>query len=145
MIDTVWTPVNQQTLLLLVVARCSCHSMSMDFAMSNVVVVPYNTEVDSADAQSRPSGGFGDKPTYEKQPYIAQPNGEGWKDYVEKEMADAVEQNGENVKTEGIAIVVASNGKIVRRGVGTVPWRQMVEQLEQEVNPKEDESALPWL
>ena len=59
-------------------------------------------------------------------------------------MADAVKQSGENAKEEGIALVIAKNGKVIRRGVGTVPWRQMVEQLEQEVNPTQD-GPLPWL
>ena len=56
-----------------------------------------------------------------------------WNDYITAEINDAIEQNGAQVKDEGIAIVVASNGKIIRRGVGKVPWRQMVEQLDQSV------------
>ena len=126
-------------------ALIGANLLKMDFAMSNVMVVPYDTEADSAGAQSRPSGGFGDKPIYEKQAYIAQASGNGWKDYIDQEMSDAVAQNGEKVKTEGIAIVVANNGKIIRRGIGTVPWRQMVEQLEEEVNPSSQASSLPFL
>jgi hypothetical protein len=59
-------------------------------------------------------------------------------------MSDATKQSGDNAREEGIAIVVANNGKVIRRGVGTVPWRQMVEQLEEEVNPS-PEGPLPWL
>ena len=54
-----------------------------------------------------------------------------------------MKQSGEKAKEEGIAIVVANNGKIIRRGIGTVPWRQMVEQLEETVNPSE--GPLPWI
>jgi hypothetical protein len=118
--------------------------LKMDFAMSNVIVVPYDTGADSAEVQTRPSGGFGDRPMYETQPYIAKASGEDWADYIKGEIADAVKQSGDNAKEEGIAIVVASNGKVLRRGVGTVPWRQMVEQLEEEVNPS-PEGPLPWL
>ena len=49
-------------------------------------------------------------------------------------MKDAVDQNGQQAKEEGIAIVVANTGTVIRRGVGKVPWRQMVEQLQAEGN-----------
>jgi hypothetical protein len=126
-------------------ALLGANLLKMDFAMSNILVVPYETGVRAAEMQA-PSGGFGDKPIYENQPYIAKASGEAWAEYIKAEIADALEQSGNNVKEEGIAIVVASNGKIIRRGVGTVPWRQMVEQLDQEVNPKPEEGGpLPWL
>lgn len=113
----------------------------MDFAMNNVLVVPFETDVDEAEKQRKPSGGFGEQATYEKQPYVARPAGDGWEEYIKAEMDDAVSQGGEKVKEEGIAIVVANNGKVIRRGVGKVPWRQMVQQLDDEVRqvPKEEE------
>jgi hypothetical protein len=106
--------------------------MDLDFAMKNVLVVPYETGVTETELQSRPSGGFTDRPMYETQPYVAQPVGEGWDAYIQAEMSDAVKQNGEKAKKEGIAVVVLNTGKVIRRGVGTVPWRQMVEQLGEE-------------
>jgi hypothetical protein len=104
----------------------------MDFTMSNVLVVPYET--DDADRQIRPEGsGFADtRPLYEVQPYVARPVGDGWDDLMASEMKDAVDQNGPQTAEEGIALVVANSGKIIRRGVGKVPWRQMVEQLQAE-------------
>jgi hypothetical protein len=113
-------------------ALIGANLLKMDFAMSNILVVPYETGVVATELQSRPSGGFADRPMYETQPYVAQAVGEGWDDYIQAELSDAVAQNGENVKTEGIAIVVANTGKVLRRGIGKVPWRQMVEQLEGE-------------
>jgi hypothetical protein len=94
-------------------------------------VVPYETDADPYDALYRPAG-FGDRPMYEKQPYVARPVGDAdaWREYVDAEMKDAVQQNGPQAKDEGIAIVVRNNGKVLRRGVGKVPWRQMVEELE---------------
>jgi hypothetical protein len=121
-------------------ALVGANLLKMDFAMSNVLVVPFETEIEK---ESRPSGGFADRPLYETQPYIARPTGEGWDDYVKAEMADAVKQGGDRAKNEGIAIVVANNGKVIRRGVGIVPWRQMVEQLEEEINPSG--GPLPWI
>ena len=124
-------------------ALIGANLLKMDFAMNNVLVVPFETDIDEAERLSRPSGGFGARPTYETQPYIARVSGEAWNDYVKAEIADAVKQSGEKAKEEGIAIVVANNGKIIRRGIGTVPWRQMVEQLEETVNPSE--GPLPWI
>ena len=128
-------------------ALIGANIMKMDFAMSNILVVPYETDSDSDDQQSRPTGGFGDRPSYEKQAYIARPTGGDWDEYIQQEIDDAVQQNGESVKKDGIAIVVANDGSIIRRGVGTVPWRQMVVQLEETVNPtpNEKKGPLPWM
>lgn len=115
-------------------ALIGANLLKMDFAMSNVLVVPYETGVDQSELQSRPSGGFGDGPSYENQPYVARVVGDGWDEYIQEEINDALEQSGESIKEEGIAIVIANNGKVIRRGVGKVPWRQMVDQLEQEVS-----------
>lgn len=123
-------------------ALVGANLLKMDFAMSNVLVVPVETDVDSIDSEIKPTGtGFGQRPTYETQPYVARPAGDGWDDWCAAEMADAVAQNGDTTKTEGIAIVVANNGKVIRRGVGKVPWRQMVEQLETEVSGKKEEGS----
>lgn len=114
-------------------ALIGANLLKMDFAMSNVLVVPYDTEADTAAVAERdPSagGGFGERASYETQPYVARAYGEDWSQYIKDEMKDAVEQSGEFVREEGIAIVVANTGNVVRRGVGTVPWRQMVEQLQ---------------
>ena len=110
-------------------ALVGANLLKMDFAMSNVLVVPYET----GKKQPRPEGGFGELPIYETQPYVARPSGEGWSEYIEAELEDAKAQNSDKVLEEGIAIVVSSTGKVIRRGVGKVPWRQMVEQLEETV------------
>jgi len=123
-------------------ALIGANLLKMDFALSNVLVVPYETDDSGSDALTRPSGGFGDKPSYETQPYIARTTGGDWDEYIRQEIADAVEQNGESVRKDGIAIVVANNGSIIRRGVGTVPWRRMVEELEETVNPTAEKGGL---
>lgn len=130
----------RQGMIIVIGPRKACRNaliganlLKMDFAMSNVLVVPYETDADET-AREKPSGGFGEQPMYETQPYVARPVGDGWDEYVEAELSDAITQSGPNVKEEGIAIVVASSGKVIRRGVGKVPWRQMVEQLATESN-----------
>ena len=130
----------RQHLIVIIGPRKACRDaliganlLKMDFALSNVLVVPYETDRDAMDAEVRPTGtGFGDSlPTYEAQPYVARPvAGDGWDDWCQAEMADAVAQNGPQTATEGIAIVVENTGKVMRRGIGKVPWRQMVEQLD---------------
>lgn len=100
--------------------------MKNDFSLSNVLVVPYDTAVG---VQPVTAVGFGERPAYETQTFIARPVGEGWDEYIKAEMDDAVKQSGEKCKEQGIAIVIQNTGQVIRRGVGTVPWRQMVDEL----------------
>ncbi len=126
-------------------ALVGANLLKMDFAMNNVLVVPYEIVSSDIGGQTRPEGsGFADKPIYEKQAYVARATGEGWDEYISAEINDAVEVNGEKVREEGIAVVVASNGKVIRRGVGKVPWRQMVEQLDETVGGERKKDA-PWI
>jgi hypothetical protein len=121
-------------------ALIGANLLKMDFAMSNVLVVPYDTGRGGEKA-----AGFAERPTYAKQAYVAQTIGEGWKEYIDAEINDAVLQSGEKCKEEGIAIVIASNGKVIRRGVGVVPWRQMVDQLTEEIAPGSKPEAVDYL
>jgi len=118
----------------------------VNFAMTNILVVPYETGLTEADRASKPSGsGFGDRPTYETQPYVAEPVGPGWEEFIEAEMQTAIKQAGEKVRDDGIALVVANDGKVLRRGVGRVPWKQMVDELEEAVTGEKKESNVPFL
>ncbi|KAL7495564.1 hypothetical protein ACHAWT_003955 [Skeletonema menzelii] len=117
----------------------------VNFAMTNILVVPYETGLDETERASKPSGGFGDRPTYETQAYVAEAVGEGWESLIEAEMETAAEQAGEKVREEGIALVIANNGKVLRRGVGRVPWRQMVDELEESVTGEKKETSIPFL
>ena len=111
-------------------ALFAANLMQMDFAVRDVLIVPYDL-ASQAEKQMRPSGGFVQRPTWESAPYVADPTGDGWEEYINEELADAIKQNGSDVKKEGIAIVVKNNGTIIRRGVGKVPWRDMVDELEE--------------
>lgn len=133
----------RQNVILIAGSRKACKDallganlLKLDFSMSNVLVVVYEIGEDRKESESvRPAGGFGEKPTWETQPYVAQAVGEGWESYINSEMEDAIVQNGPSAKEQGIAIVLANTGKVIRRGVGKVPWRQMVEQLAEEIAP----------
>lgn len=124
-------------------ALIGANILKMDFAMNNVLVIPYDTGKSNADVS--PSGGFAERPAYENQAYVAQTMGDGWKEYIDAEMNDAVLQSGKKCIQEGIAIVIASNGKVIRRGVGIVPWRQMVDQLAEEVSPGSNPQPVDYL
>jgi len=120
-------------------ALIGANLLKMDFAMSNVLVVPYETEGRKVtDMEAPANAGFGQdsRPMYETQPYVATAPRDEWKSFVDQEMKDAVEQNGDSVKKDGIVLVVANNGKVIRRGVGTVPWRQIVTELDDSVAAK---------
>jgi len=126
-------------------ALLGANILKMEFALRDVLVVPYELgkkrrkDKEEEGKLTRPDGtGFdADKrPTWETQPYVADAVGDDWETYINAEMEDAVKQNGEKVKEVGIAIMVANTGEIIRRGVGQVPWRDAVEELEQKV--KED-------
>eukprot|EP00979_Chaetoceros_neogracilis_P013033 scaffold3646_cov257-Chaetoceros_neogracile.AAC.1 len=125
-------------------ALLGANILKMEFSIRDVIIVPYELgktqEQKEDEAKLKPVGsGFGkdSRPTWETQPYVAQPIGEGWDEFIRAEVEDAVQQNGEKVKEDGVAIVVSNSGEIIRRGVGQVPWRNMVEELENAV--KDDE------
>lgn len=126
-------------------ALLGANLLKMEFAIRDVLIVPYEIGANAADKLIKPDGSSGfasnasksQKPTWETQTYVAQPVGNGWDEYIKAEVDDAIAQNGEKIKEEGIAIVVANTGQIIRRGVGKVPWRNMVEELEKTV--KEDD------
>lgn len=122
-------------------ALLGANILKMEFAMRDVLIVPYETNKNKDEEKMKPDGtkgfGAGSRPTWETQPYVGQVAGEGWEAYIEAELNDAIKQNGDKVKEEGIAIVVANTGEIIRRGVGQVPWRNMVDELENAV--KEDD------
>jgi len=122
----------------------------VNFAMTNILVIPYETGrdgIDAADRASKPDGsGFADaRPSYETQPYVAEPVGEGWEEFIAAEMDTAADQAGDKVRDEGVALVVTNDGKVLRRGVGKVPWRQMVDELEEAVTGEKKESSTPSL
>ena len=132
-----------------------------NFAMTNVLVVPFETSGRTAGGGASAGrgtgggpdgggggGGFGadSRPSYETQAYVAEPVGDGWEEFVNAEIEAAVEQAGEGAREDGIALVVANDGRVLRRGVGKVPWRQMVNELEEAVTgEKKKETSVPFL
>merc|ERR1712176_569283 len=119
-------------------ALLGANLLKLDFSMSNILVVPYSLDDNEKDVRPDAEKGFGDRPVWETQPYVARPTGDGWEEYIKEELADAVQQSGSEVKEQGIVIVLGNNGKVIRRGVGTVPWRQIVEEVQNVASKKED-------
>ena len=64
---------------------------------------------------------------------------------MDAEISTAVEQAGETVKEQGIALVIANDGRVLKRGLGKVPWRQMVDELEEAVTGEKKETSVPFL
>ena len=107
-------------------ALLGANLLKMEFAMRDVLVVPYDTDrnrsgiADSVRPDASKAFGETTRPTWETQPYVATVVGEGWDEYIQAELDDAVKQSGEKSLEDGIAIVVANTGKVIRRGVGQV-------------------------
>jgi len=133
----------KQNMIIVVGPRDACRKalvganiMSNQFGMSNVLVVPYDTGI-GADMQAEEMSktGFGKRGTSGTRPWVARPIGFGWESYIKAEMDDAVKQSGEKCREDGIAIVVEKTGRVMRRGVGEIPWRDIID----EFNGVEDE------
>ena len=50
--------------------------------------------------------------------------------YLEKEVAKAESQGNKQVEKEGLVIALRRNGKVIRRGVGLPPWKQLIDEVE---------------
>jgi len=116
-------------------ALLGANLLKMDFAIKDVLVIPYELDKKRGEEKMRPDGtGFtmDKRPNWESAPYVAQCVGKGWDAYINAEVEDAVKQNSQKVKDDGIVIVVENTGKIVKRGVGQIPWRDTVGELEKQ-------------
>ncbi|CAM9386128.1 unnamed protein product [Chrysoparadoxa australica] len=82
------------------------------FEGANTLVIPINMGSGS-------DKGFGAKPAYMQQKFVAAPvDEEAWRGLIREELADAERQGAENAAKEGIVIVVNKKGEVVRRGLG---------------------------
>jgi len=133
--------------------------MGSEFAIRDVLIVPYELggkgwyAASPSMSSSSGSGGGGDgfgkkkRPKWETRPYVAEPVGDGWVSYIKAEMDDAIRQNNNDrdINSEGIVIVVSNTGEIVRRGLGKVPWRDTIEELEKKVKDEVEPMDLSFL
>jgi len=50
--------------------------------------------------------------------------------YLEREITKAELQGNKQVVKEGLVIALKRNGKVLRRGIGLPPWKQLIDELE---------------
>lgn len=91
--------------------------------------------------EDKPSKGFGavkEKESLMTAPYIAKPAQLNvWLAYLKKEVELAASQGTKDITKQGLVLAVNKKGKVVRRGVGRPPWKQLVEELEQSSKGRE--------
>jgi hypothetical protein len=59
-----------------------------------------------------------------------------WVDYVRQEISQAEQQGNKQASKDGIIIAVKKSGKVIRRGVGLPPWKQIVDELDLSMKEK---------
>jgi hypothetical protein len=59
-----------------------------------------------------------------------------WERYLQKEIELAKLQGEADIVSKGLVIAVKRNGKVVRRGVGLPPWKQVVDEMQDKIASK---------
>ena len=104
------------------------------FNSNNVYVVPYVLNDEQiADAEAASSKGFAggaNKESILAAPYIGRPAQPiVWQRYLSSEIKAAEQQGAKNIIKEGLVLAVDKTGKVIRRGLGQPPWKQLVEEV----------------
>lgn len=83
--------------------------------------------------------GFGGKPPYLEQAFVAEPEDvEQWKYLMDEEVAFAERQGVKNARKQGVCLVVNRSGQILRRGLGRPKWELIVGDLYPELAKTDD-------
>ena len=102
------------------------------FTINNALLVAFDsTEVEDASSEEDAVKGFGGK-NAKFAPYLAEPiSKDAWKDFFDSEFNDAAEQGGDASKAreQGMVILVGSDGKVKRRGLGVPPFKTLFDEL----------------
>lgn len=70
--------------------------------------------------------GFGSKENIMNAPYIGKPTQVTvWWTYLQEEFDLAESQGAKDVLNEGLVLAVKNNGRVVRRGLGRPPWKEV--------------------
>jgi hypothetical protein len=99
-----------------------------------VYVVPFVLNDEQiADAEAASSKGFAggaNKESILAAPYIGRPAQPSvWQRYLSSEIKAAEQQGAKNIVKEGLVLAVDKTGKVIRRGLGQPPWKQLVEEV----------------
>ncbi|KAJ1438321.1 hypothetical protein B484DRAFT_444687 [Ochromonadaceae sp. CCMP2298] len=71
-----------------------------------------------------------DKDALMTSPYIARPQQlEVWQSVLQNEVDLAEQQGAQGVWQQGLVVSLAKTGKVVRRGLGAPPWKEVVQEL----------------
>lgn len=102
------------------------------FNKNNVYIVPVVLNDEQlADSEAGSSKGFGKdsgKDSILSASYIGKPQQLSvWERYLQKEIRAAQQQGTKNIAKEGLVLAIDKRGRVVRRGLGTPPWKQLVE------------------
>ena len=107
------------------------------FQEKNVLILPVTLDSSMPpSSSSSTASGFSAAPTIpatNTSPlYVAEPLGDEWKSLIESETKDAETQGGQGslIRESGMVIVVGSDGKVKRRGVGDPKWNIVFEDIE---------------
>lgn len=112
-----------------------------EFQSKETLIVPIEmtrdkAAIESSNIASASAKGFGPKEDLFAQPYIARAAQFNlWEQYMQREIVAAEKQGGasevEDIMFKGIVLVVRSNGKIIRRGIGIPPWKTILAEIEE--------------
>ena len=98
------------------------------FTAKETVVIPvvYGEE----QLESEQSRGFGAKDSLANVPYFGKPTQLNvWQAYLKQEIDLAEKQGARDVAKQGIVLAVNQGGKVVRRGLGMPPWKDICEEF----------------
>lgn len=103
------------------------------FTAKETVVIPVVYGEDQA--ESEPSRGFGAKDSLANVPYFGKPTQLNvWQAYLRQEIDLAEKQGAKDVAAQGIVLAVSRGGKVVRRGLGMPPWKDICEEFSKKTN-----------
>lgn len=105
------------------------------FTAKETCVIPVVYQEEQLETEG--SKGFGAKDSLMNAPYIGRPTQiPVWLRYLQQEVELAERQGSKGVVDQGLVLAVAQNGKVIRRGLGLPPWKEVCDQLNSATAPK---------
>ena len=78
--------------------------------------------------------GFGAKDSLTNVPYFGKPTQLNvWQAYLKQEIELAEKQGSKDVVKQGIVIAVNQKGRVIRRGIGLPPWKEICEEFSKKI------------
>lgn len=100
------------------------------FNSKETMVIPFIFDT-SKQLDEDKGRGFGAKETLMSASYIAKPTQLNvWEQILGKEVKQAELEGVKDVLSQGLVLAVKQSGKVVRRGLGLPPWKQLIEEFQ---------------